>query len=242
MGSLTEASTAESESVVRNLRGWLNVNHDWLLIADGADHPEELVPYLPHSGNGHVLITSRTATLDCIGAVDPIDLHLLSPQESTDFLVRRVGARQYGHVELTAIEQLGKALGYLALALEQAGAFIAAKQSRFQDYLLSFRQRELELLDSALPATGDYPASVTTTWSLNFEEIEFVSKASAQLLKSLAFLASDDIPLELLVYGFSELPEDLKQALVGAIEIRWLSTKFLHHCFSSRWYVAMCSV
>lgn len=176
LGIRHEATASDFESLFRDLSLWLTTHENWLIIADGADHPAEIASYLPHNGNGHLLLTSRSPNLDSARIPSPIDLNVFEPGDAAEFLARRVGNRELDEPESEAIRELASELGYLPLALEQAAAFIAAKMSRFRDYLASYRHRQIELLENMKPVAGGYPASVATTWSLNFEEVELLSR------------------------------------------------------------------
>ncbi len=70
-------------------------------------------------------------------------------------------------------------------------------------------------LEKVRPQTGDYPHTVATTWSMSFEEVAKASEASADLLRVLAFLAPDAIPLEIFDEGAAELGPALAEALAG---------------------------
>jgi hypothetical protein len=109
--------------------------------------------------------------------------------------------------------ELARELGYLPLALEQAAAYVAEAGTPFCDYLESYRRRHLELLEQARPQTGDYQATVASTWSLSFQQIAAESPASADMLCVLAFLAPDAIPLEIFEEGSAEMGETLAEAL-----------------------------
>jgi len=123
-----------------------------------------------------------------------------------------------GGPELTAAATLAAELGYLPLALEQAGAFIVTTDARFQDYLTSYRRRRLELLNQGAPMMGAYRDPVATTWNLNFAAVEAESPAAADLLRASAFLHPDSIPYDLMVSGAALLGEAIKQALAEAEE------------------------
>jgi tetratricopeptide (TPR) repeat protein/transcriptional regulator with XRE-family HTH domain len=119
--------------------------------------------------------------------------------------------------EFEAAKQLAAELDYLPLALEQAAAYIKRLKCSFRDYLRSFRQRGLELLEKTQNAV-QYPFSVATTWRLNFEQVEQKSAASAELLRMSAFLYPDRIPLELFTLGKTALSPALSKAFSGAEE------------------------
>ena len=74
--------------------------------------------------------------------------------------------------EHEAASTLVSELAGLPLALEQAGAYILANQTRFQDYLTSYRKQNIALLNKRYPKTGSYTKNVATTWVLNFQEVE----------------------------------------------------------------------
>jgi len=69
------------------------------------------------------------------------------------------------------------------------------------------------LLEKTGPVTGKYPRSVATTWSLNFDQVERISTAAADLLRFSALLSPDKIPLELVIFGAPELGHALSKVL-----------------------------
>ncbi len=79
-------------------------------------------------------------------------------------------------------------------------------------------KRRLALLEQQGPEQGDYPASVVTTWLLNFEAVRGASGASARVLELSGFLAADGIPYELLVLGRVQLGEEIGLALVDVAD------------------------
>jgi len=69
----------------------------------------------------------------------------------------------------------------------------------------------LHLLDPQVLSgpPSNYPDTVATTWNIAFDEVMQLSSSGADLLKLCAFLAPDDIPVELLNSGLEYLPESL---------------------------------
>jgi tetratricopeptide (TPR) repeat protein len=197
---------------VQAVKHWLVGNGEWLLVFDNADAPELLKAYYPRTPRGHILLTSRAHLFDMLGIARPLALEKLDPDEALDFLFKRTERAQSDPAEKKAAEYLATELGYLPLALEQAGAYIIAKTARFQDYLASYQRQRLSLLNKAQPSAGEYPASIATTWALNFQEVE-QDPAAADILRVSAFLSPDAIPLELLIQGASELGPVIALAL-----------------------------
>ena len=129
--NLPEQDTKEEEVRINAVLRWLQVHQGWLLIIDNVDTPEaaaaveELVGTL---GSGIILITSRLT--DWSAEVRPKELDVLSPDASAAFLLERTKDRRRSlpQDEADALT-LARELEGLALLLEQAGAFIAAKRS-----------------------------------------------------------------------------------------------------------------
>ncbi|MEL6777483.1 MAG: toll/interleukin-1 receptor domain-containing protein, partial [Cyanobacteria bacterium J06597_16] len=214
---LPEKDAKDPNDTVQAVRRWLEGHGGWLLVFDNADQPGQLKDFRPRQGVGnggvqHILLTSRAQTFDSVGIARPVSLAKMPEEEAVEFLFRRTGRDiEEDSAEKAAAAALAKALGYLPLALEQAGAYLLAQQMTFANYLKSYNRRKLGLL--AQPVAGDYPASVATTWALNFQAVEAASQAAADLLRVSAFLSPDGIPYELFEAGSSEMGDALAAAL-----------------------------
>jgi tetratricopeptide (TPR) repeat protein len=215
---LSQADAHDQTATVEAVKRWFGSHRDWLLVLDNADSPQIVKPFLPTESKGHVLLTSRAQVFDTIGIVKPVELNEMSPAEARTFLLKRTGREYEGGPEPNAASELAAELGFLPLALEQAGAYIVHYKSLFQDYSNSFRKRKLELLNKHGPVAGDYHESVRTTWSMNFRQLEKESEAAADLLRLSAFLSPDSIPLEFLATGAPELGNLLAAALADVQE------------------------
>ena len=148
-----------------------------------------------------------------LGIIQPAPLEQMQPQEAVEFLFNRTSCNRGSLQEQNAACELAAELGYLPLALEQAGAYIARHRTRIQAYLKSYHLRQLTLLEQCPPVIGNYLASVATVWNLNFEQVEEESTASADLLLASAFLSPDVIPYELLQQGGEHLGYTIATAL-----------------------------
>ena len=210
---LPEKDAKEQNLAVVAVRRWLENNSGWLLVFDNADEPGLLEEYIPINQKGHILLTSRAQLFDKLGISKPVELEKMPQDEAKEFLLKRTGRSQPNQAENEAILKITEELDYLPLALEQAGAYINKIKCSFADYLSSYRGRGLKLLRLSPPVAGKYPESVATTWLLNFEQVEKMSKASADLLRISAFLNPDNIPLELIANGVRELGDTISEAL-----------------------------
>ena len=215
--NLPEKDAKDINEVVNAVQNWLKIKYGWLLIFDNADSPNVIKTYIPPKAEGHILLTSRAQVFQELGLVKPIEIDEMVPSEALEFLLKRIGREVTDADERAAAEKLVKELGYFPLALEQAGAYIVENHSRFQDYLTAYLKRSqgkrLDLLEKKKPVAGKYFKSVATTWILNFEEVEKTSRVSADILTFSAFLSPDDIPLELIIGGASQLGSTLAAAI-----------------------------
>src|SRR5262249_37518667 len=102
-------------------------------------------------------------------------------------------------------------------------AYIVENGTSFETYFAGFQKQRLKLIERQGPVLGNdakeqQKRTVTTTWSLNFADVEKQSPASADLLRLSAFLAPDAIPLELLEQGGGELTNSLAAKLAEGAE------------------------
>src|ERR1700722_10818126 len=105
-------------------------------------------------------------------------------------LSRYVPLHLSGSTLSTIIEQ---ELGYLALAVVQAGTYIPRFECGFGRYLEMYRERRGELLEeykNQAQQIDDYEWTVYTTWTMSFERL---SPQAATFLKICAFLHHDGI-------------------------------------------------
>jgi tetratricopeptide (TPR) repeat protein len=197
--NLPEKDSTDQTEIAKAVKRWLEHNQGWLLIFDNAQNPGEIRNYLPLGGAGHVIITSRNPLWG--GVAKRLPARVFDRAESIEFFCKRTGQE-----DKKAADALADVLGDLPLALEQAGAYIETTGIKLTEYQELFQSRRKELwVDESHPP--DYPDSVATTWSLSMRQISHESQEAADLLNLCAFLAPDDISLELLCGGVEHLPE-----------------------------------
>lgn len=162
----------------------------WLLILDNVPDGPSSSGLLPPIGNGHTLVTSRTAYWPVLRTVHPL------PTEAAIELL----TSQSGDHDAEAAKSLADELGGLPLALTQAAGFVRTNATNLATYLKLYRDRSEDLHKEARPA--DYPQTVATTWEL---AINRLSDTSREMLNILAFYAPDAIPVHRLFPGIDEL-------------------------------------
>jgi tetratricopeptide (TPR) repeat protein/nucleoside phosphorylase len=214
LGLVDPAVTDQPSSAI-SARRWLEQGSArWLLVFDNARDPNDLVDYLPSTGSGHVLVTSRNPSWQRIAR--PFPLKTLSQDDATVFLLRRAG-RELSADEQVAAAELAIELGGLPLALEQAAAFVEETGSSFTEYLSLFNERQDVLLSEGALPSEEYPHTVITTWDLAMRQIEEEAPAAADLLRLCAFLSPGSIPRDVLIEQSGLLPEPLAASLTDRI-------------------------
>ena len=200
------------ERAVPVVKAWLENPHNrgWLLVYDNADTPDLLRPFKCLRPQGTTLLTSRHHNFGVLGIAKPLNVNAWNQTDAIAFLCKRTGQEfaELSEEERNAVAQIADLLGGLPLALEQAGAYIVARDATFTVYCDEYQKRAAKLLREPKPETGDYRdhdtneyRTVWTTWDLNFQAVQAEFPASAEILTFSAFLAPDPIPGELLIMG-----------------------------------------
>ena len=189
---------ATEEAVQRQaVIGWLGSHPGWLLILDGIDGKaaaQAVVALLPQISGGQVLFTTRLSKWSA--AVQRLPLEVLSTEAAAAFLLERTASgRREEPGDLAMARELAQELDGLALALEQAGAYIDERGISFSRYRKDWQERREKVLSWFDPQLMQYPASLATTWLTSFQQLS----ADAQtLLRRLAWLSPEPIPESLL--------------------------------------------
>lgn len=146
---------------------------------------------------GTVLITSRLA--DWSNEIPTLELDELVESAAVEFLLERTNDRRRRlPTDEKDAQALAEELGRLALALEQAGAFIAQKRSSLSGYLARWRERDQAVRQWHDERLTKYPRAVVTTWDTTVEQL---SPEGLALLRQLSWLAPEPIPRSLLPDG-----------------------------------------
>ncbi|MFE2534212.1 FxSxx-COOH system tetratricopeptide repeat protein [Streptomyces sp. NPDC059371] len=187
--------------------GWLQTHPGWLLVLDNAEHPDttrHLLGQLHHAGRH--LITSRFAHG---WPIEPLALPLLTPEASLDLLTRLTAltdAENQHDARLLADE-----LGYLPLALEQAGAFIAQSRIPVGAYRDLLHQHPAQTTSTA-PADGDPQRTMARIWRITLDALRRTTPLAVDILRTAAWYAPNAIPRGLLA-GLTDDPVSYTQAL-----------------------------
>ena len=158
---LPESAAQKQEEAVAAVQRWLEANPGWLLVLDNADDLALACDFIPRDAPGHILLTTRAQATSVIA--ERVEIQKMETGEGALFLLRRAGiiardaplrAAREGDRQLA--EQISRELGGLALALDQAGAFIEEAPSSLAEYLDFYRSERSKLL-AERGELGDHP-------------------------------------------------------------------------------------
>jgi tetratricopeptide (TPR) repeat protein len=158
----------------------------------------DLLPQVPH---GQVLVTSRDATWEQHTALTELDV--FTSEEAVAFLLARSGA-----TDKQAAGQIATLLGWLPLAMEQAGAYVRETRLPLASYLQRLQQFPTLTLAKGHPRDRDPADTVATTWQVSLDRVGSVPGA-VSLLEVCAFLAPEAIDRELFTQHLDLPPGDL---------------------------------
>jgi len=191
--NLTEHDAPEEDVRLAAALRWLREHPGWFLILDNVDTPEAVKAVktlVAQLSGGQVLITGR---LSQRGAwVESMDLGVLATGPAAEFLLQRTPQRRKRPTDNEDAAALATELGGLALALEQAGAYITTQRVSLADYLRSWRSHEKAVQEWYDPAVMDYPCTVAVTWQTTMNRL---GPEEASLLNLLAWFGPKPIPL-----------------------------------------------
>ncbi len=211
---LATPADTDQQAIMQRVLRWLGqAEQRWLLVYDNADEiePKQLTTYLPRTGSGQVLITSRNPNWRSVGNV--LELNVFSQEESVAFLTTRGGSETQENADE---KSLAETLGYFPLALEHAAAYIESTSSSYAAYQQLFETVRQDLWRD-IEAPNSYHATIATTWQLAFKQIKQVP-GSLDLLNLCCLLAPDEIPLDLITDYAETMPNDLSLILKNPID------------------------
>src|SRR4051812_35936579 len=212
---LPEQEAPEEEVREVAVLRWLGERPGWLLILDNVDSEDAAMAVdalIPRLHGGPLLLTGRLARWST--EVETLELDVLTEEAAAGFLLARTKERRRTTPEDAGLAvALARKLGFLPLALEQAGAYIAERRLTLAAYLEEWHSRHEQVLTWFDPRVSHYPASVAATWQTSVGRL---SAPARRLLERLAWLGPEPIPEWLLnvpVPGSPEEP-DRRDALV----------------------------
>ena len=183
---------------------WLAAHAGWLVILDNVTDPADVAPLLARASTGRYLITSRRAS-GWHGTAVPVRLDVLDPAEAQALLAAILS--QDRPREADGAAELCAELGFLPLAIEQAGAYLAQAGATPREYL-DLLARYPAAMYQAAPEGGDAARTIARIWHVTLDRLAD-DPLAGQVLRILAWYAPDAIPRTLLD-GLADPPAVLR--------------------------------
>ncbi len=187
--ALPEREEQEQSLVIQAVIRWMETQEHWLLILDNVENLDAVRGFLPHTGNEHLLLTTRSQIVGEFAA--PVLVDAMETETGALLLLRRAKLiapslmlytpsfpSQLREDALT----LTRELDGLPLALDQAGAYIEATSCGITGYVELYTTNRNRLLGERGPFGKDHPASVVTTWSLSFQQVEQQNPTATEIV------------------------------------------------------------
>jgi hypothetical protein len=204
------AAIDNDENKVNYVRLWFARadNSKWLLIFDNADNLEgiDLTSYFPITNSGNVLITTRDFRVEHPDlATYALPLDVLDPEDARKLLVDRGGIKTLINDDDQKAALIVKEMGFLPLAIDQAGAYIQIRRKSLNEYYSMYQAHQASLLGYRSNISKD-EKTVMSTWKAPFMKIEEESPVVAEFFLLLCQFGPGGIPEALLKKGCTPLP------------------------------------
>ncbi len=186
-GTMGGGEDAEAGAVA--LRNWLERSpYRWIVVFDNAE-PGTLDGILPEDGTGQVIITSRASDWPDAGSTHTVGR--LPPDQAVALLAKITGLPADDDAR-----QLAEELGGLALAIEQAAAYMRQTRTGCRDYLDALQHDPRAVYDADLARSESVAARV---WRRSLDHVTggHDDHPAAVILGVMSYLAPDDIPRQL---------------------------------------------
>src|SRR6266480_4623313 len=177
-----EVGNDDSETILlvqNQIRKWTG---RWLLVFDNYNDPKTFTSkairdYIPGQG-GHILFTSRHKDSSRLGHC--VDLSTMTLDESVKLLLQATSISSNSQ-----IAEVVATLGYLALALDQARAYIHARGLPLSQFVSHYKKRKRIVLEE-IPDEWEYRnfqdpdnmgfLNAFTTWEMSLDLIQGVDE------------------------------------------------------------------
>ena len=236
---------------------WLSggENDAWLLILDSADDAElffgplatqagtdvespRLSRYLPQTGTGSILITSRDhgMAFHLTGQNQVVQVGIMSKDDTFELLTKKLPEDPS---DKSVKEELISELDSVPLAITQASAYIRVHAPRMTvaKYLQLLRhgeQNQIQLLsnnEADLRRDPEVPNSVIRTWQITFSQIKIQRPGAADLLSCMCMLDRQGIP-EFLICQDGDQSLHFENAIGVLLQFSLVAEEREKHVFS----------
>jgi hypothetical protein len=154
-------------SVYEALALLATLDKEWLLLVHGANELEAIAGLWPLGHKSNLLYISRNSHLRSLYAQAMCEVAKLDEAEAVQLLLDVAQLDSASEVLWAAARHIISELGYLALAIDQAGAYIARGNCTIDDFVKTLRWHRADLFHGdAYRGASPYERTVYATWEL----------------------------------------------------------------------------
>ena len=211
------------EALTERAVQWLSSHRGWLLILDNVNNPSDIAQLLARVPTGRFVITSRRAT-GWHNLAQAVRLDVLKQTEAVDLLTGIIGGQEVGR-DLDGAGELCAELGFLPLAVEQVGAYIAETGITPRAYLEMLVNYPATMYQATAEG-GDAQRTIARIWNITLNRLVDTPLAG-DLLRIMAWYAPNAIP-RMLLDGLDN-PPALTQAIGRLAAYSMLTPDAVHN-------------
>jgi hypothetical protein len=177
ISSLSTAQDFGVDDSVQSVLQWISsIQEEWLIVFDNTDDlsPEALAKYFPPGNRGNILITSRNQSMGRVVTLleNSIEINEMEELDAITLLLKASCLNSLD-VHIEAARKIVIELGCIPLAVDHAGAYIAAGKCNINAYLRQFSLHHQTLMtDVTFKGASNYNQTVYGTWDLSFKQIQ----------------------------------------------------------------------
>lgn len=193
---------------------WLSqCTKPWLLVIDNADDPDmDVSKYFPIGGSGHILITTRNPGAEIYATAGHLRFSGLDPEDALNLLLKTAFPKDEppspNSGSRRTAQKITSELGYLALAIANAGTSIRRNIYTLEMYLRHYLGHRRAMIVSNSISTADQ-ANIITTWEIPFQRIvnrkTLGCRDAVDLIHISAFMHFESIPEAILQRSWDDI-------------------------------------
>ncbi|KAG8781347.1 hypothetical protein FRC16_002883 [Serendipita sp. 398] len=210
-------------------------NKTWALVYDNADDVSlNLTSLIPNASHGVILITTRNRSLAQITSGVHLELDVMSKSEAVEVLIRS-SRRETMDEDAYQLEELAAEVGYLPVALVQAGSYMFQTGCSAEEYVSVLRNHRKDMMET--PASGQRDKTHRSAYSSFDMSYERLSSQLRDFLHIISCFHRANFPMAAIPFAakanFRLKPVDLgDEGELFEDSIKLLQTVF---CPSGKW-------
>jgi len=132
---------------MRDVQKWMSsLDEEWLLVLDNSN-ADDIRQFVPDGKTGNILYTSRRHNLAASLRPEWVaEVNDMEPKDATRLLLLTAGFADDDHARRAEAAAVVEELGYLPLAIDQAGAYIRRMNRSLSAYLVLFKNQREQLI------------------------------------------------------------------------------------------------